>query len=130
VAAFGGFIKQADRDAPEIVAFWGGQGSYLDFTNPQTRQWWKQNVRQQLLAYGIVSTWNDNNEFEFWDDDARCAGFGEPFRIAHARPLQTLLMTRASYEAQIEYRPGERPFLITRSGLSRYSALCANLVRG
>jgi alpha-glucosidase len=124
VAAFGGFIKQADCDAPEIVAFWGGQGSYLDFTNPQTRQWWKQNVRQQLLEYGIVSTWNDNNEFELWDDEARCAGFGDPFRISHARPLQTLLMTRASYEAQKEYRSGERPYLISRSGcpgIQRYA---------
>ncbi len=116
VAAFGGFIKQADSDAPEIVAFWGGPASYLDFTHPQTYAWWKQNVREQLLEYGIVSTWNDNNEFELWDDDARCAGFGEPFRITHARPLQTLLMARASYEAQQEYRPDERPYLISRSG--------------
>jgi len=124
VAAFGGFIKQADSDAPEIVSFWGGQASYLDFTNPQTRKWWKGNVREQLLEYGIVSTWNDNNEFELWDDDARCAGFGEPFRIVHARPLQTLLMTRASYEAQKEYRPDERPYLISRSacpGIQRYA---------
>ncbi len=124
VAAFGGFIKQADSDAPEIVAFWGGQASYLDFTHPQTREWWKQNVREQLLEYGIASTWNDNNEFELWDDDARCDGFGEPFRIAHARPLQTLLMARASYEAQKEYRPAERPYLISRSGcpgIQRYA---------
>jgi len=124
VAAFGGFIQQADRDAPEVVSFWGGQASYLDFTHPQTRAWWKQNVRQQLLEYGLVSTWNDNNEFELWDDEARCAGFGEPFRIGHARPLQTLLMTRASYEAQKEYRPDERPYLISRSGcpgIQRYA---------
>jgi alpha-glucosidase len=124
VAAFGGFIKQADGDAPEIVAFWGGQGSYLDFTNPRTREWWKRNVREQLLEVGVVSTWNDNNEFEIWDDDARCAGFGELFRIAHARPLQTLLMARASYEAQKEHRPDERPYLISRSGcpgIQRYA---------
>jgi alpha-glucosidase len=124
VAAFGGFIKQAESDVPEVVAFWGGQASYLDFTHPQTREWWKRNVRQQLLAYGIVSTWNDNNEFELWDDEARCAGFGQPFRISHARPLQTLLMTRASYEAQQEHRPDERPYLVSRSGcpgIQRYA---------
>ncbi len=124
VAAFGGFIRQAETDAPEVVAFWGGQGSYLDFTNPRTFEWWKRNVREQLLEYGIVSTWNDNNEFEIWDDAARCAGFGEPFHIAHARPLQTLLMTRASYEAQTEYRPNERPYLLSRSGcpgIQRYA---------
>jgi alpha-glucosidase len=124
VAAFHGFIKQAGIEGPEIVAFWGGQGSYLDFTNPHTREWWKQNVRQKLLEYGIVSTWNDNNEFELWDDEAHCAGFGEPFRVAHARPLQTLLMARASYEAQKEYQPDKRPYLISRSGcpgIQRYA---------
>ncbi len=124
VAAFGGFVKQAESDAPEVSAFWGGDASYLDFTNPQTYDWWKRNVREQLLEYGIASTWNDNNEFEIWDDDARCAGFGEPFRIAHARPLQTLLMTRASYDAQRESRPDERPYLISRSGcpgIQRYA---------
>ncbi len=124
VAAFGGFVKQAESDAPAISTFWGGDASYLDFTNPQTFDWWKRNIREQLLEYGIASTWNDNNEFEIWDDDARCAGFGEPFRIAHARPLQTLLMARASYEAQREFRPDERPYLLSRSGcpgIQRYA---------
>lgn len=124
VAAFGGFIRQAEKDAPEVISFWGGPGSYLDFTNPQTREWWQQNVRRQLLEVGILSTWNDNNEYELWDDEARCAGFGESFRIAHARPLQTLLMARASYEAQRAYRPAERPYMISRSGcpgIQRYA---------
>jgi alpha-glucosidase len=124
VAAFGGFIKKADSETPETVAFWGGPASYLDFTNPQTRLWWKQSIREQLLEVGIVSMWNDNNEFEIWDDDARCTGFGEPFKISHARPLQTLLMVRTSFEAQKEYRPHERPYVISRSGcpgIQRYA---------
>lgn len=124
VAQFGGFVKSAESDAPEISIFWGGDASYLDFTNPKTFAWWQQNVRTQLLEYGITSTWNDNNEFEIWDDEARCDGFGEPIRIALARTLQTLLMVRASYEAQRGYRPNERPYLITRSacpGMQRYA---------
>jgi alpha-glucosidase len=104
--------------------FWGGQGSYIDFTSPAGYDWWKNNVRAQLLEYGIASTWNDNNEFEIWDDAARCDGFGAPLPIALARPLQTMLMVRASYEAQREFRPNERPYLITRSacpGMQRYA---------
>ena len=124
VAAFGGFIKQAESDAPEIITFWGGAGSYLDFTNSQTCEWWKRNVREQLLEYGIISTWNDNNEFEVWDDEARCDGFGEAIPIGLARPLQTLLMVRASYEAQKAFRPDERPYVLSRSGcpgIQRYA---------
>jgi alpha-glucosidase len=35
-------------------------------------------VTQQLLEYGIHSTWNDNNEYEIWDKRARISGFGTP----------------------------------------------------
>lgn len=124
VAQFGGFVKSAESNKPEISTFWGGDASYLDFTNPQTFDWWERNVREQLLAYGITATWNDNNEFEIWDDEARCDGLGESLRIGLARPLQTMLMVRASYEAQREFRPNERPFLLTRSacpGMQRYA---------
>lgn len=41
-----------------------------------------------------------------------------------ARPLQTLLMVRASFEAQRAYRPDLRPYLISRSGcpgIQRYA---------
>jgi alpha-glucosidase len=124
VANFGGFVKAAESDTPQISTFWGGEASYLDFTNSMTFDWWKRSVREQLLDYGISSTWNDNNEFEIWDDDARCAGFGDSLRIGLVRPLQTMLMARASYEAQRESRPNERPYLITRSacpGVQRYA---------
>jgi len=121
--AQGAFIHAADADAPEHIRLWSGgafethQGAYLDFTNPSSYDWWKTKVKQQLLDYGIVSTWNDNNEFEIWDDEAHCHGFGQSIRIALARPLQTLLMTMASYEAQREHAPDQRPFVLCRSGL-------------
>ena len=91
VAAQGGFIRAADADAPEVNAFWGGPGSYLDFTNPAAYDWWKQRVTDCLLTYGIDSTWNDNNEFEIWDDAARCAGFGDALPIGLLRPAANAL---------------------------------------
>lgn len=124
VAALGAFILSAERNGPEVSAFWGGAGSYLDFTNPICYDWWKAGVQEQLLEYGIDSTWNDNNEYEIWDDDARANGFGNALRVGLIRPLLALLMTRASYEAQQAFRPDERPFLITRSGcpgIQRYA---------
>lgn len=106
-----------DEEGPHVTAFWGGKGSYIDFTSPQGYQWWKDHVRKDLLDYGIDGTWNDNNEFEVWDDDARCDGFGEALSAAMVRPVQTLLMTRASWEAQTEATPTARPYVLCRSGM-------------
>jgi alpha-glucosidase len=98
------------------VQFWDETGAYLDFTNPETYAWWKARVTDALLQYGIASTWNDNNEFEIWSDQPQIHGFGTPRRACEAKPLHTLLMIKASREAQCAYAPNQRPFLISRSG--------------
>ena len=116
VKALGGFVKAADKEEPQLLQFWGGTAAALDFSNPAAIAWWKGNVKEQLLDLGIDSTWNDNNEFEIGMDAARCDGFGSSLPISLARPLQTLWMMRASYEAQLEAKPDERPFLISRAG--------------
>ncbi|MGZ3218151.1 glycoside hydrolase family 31 protein [Paracoccus sp. T5] len=124
VAQKGLFIRDSEEDRPEISVFWDDEGSHLDFTNPDTVAWWKENVTTQLLAHGIGSTWNDNNEYEIWDRGARCHGFGQPIDIALIRPLQPVLMSRASRDAQVEHAPDQRPYLISRSGapgIQRYA---------
>ncbi|MCH4565481.1 glycoside hydrolase family 31 protein [Halomonas sp. EGI 63088] len=110
------FVKDSESNEPELSQFWDDEGSHLDFTNPETISWWMSNVTEQLLQKGIDSTWNDNNEFEIWDSNARCAGFGNEVPIKLIRPLQTLLMMRASFEAQMKYSEDTRPYLISRSG--------------
>ncbi len=125
-----GFIQDAEADTPAMTQFWSGgvyeydEGSQLDLSNPITFDWWKRQVREALLEYGIKAIWNDNNEFEFPDDQARCAGFGQPLSLGMVRPLLTLLMGMASFQAMQEYQPQERPFLLTRSGcpgIQRYA---------
>lgn len=122
-AKLGLFVKDSASDKPERSMFWDDEGSHLDFTNPDTIRWWKQNVTKQLLEYGIDSTWNDNNEFEIWDDNAKCHYFGKGMPIKLIRPLHPLLMMKSSYEAQREFAPHLRPYLISRSGspgMNRY----------
>ena len=116
VAERGLFIRDSETDAPERSSFWDDEGSNLDFTNPQTIEWWQNGVTTQLLEMGIDSTWNDNNEFEVWDGEARCHGFGSEIAIKHIRPVMPLLMIRASLEAQQRFAPEKRPYLISRSG--------------
>lgn len=116
VANKGLFIRDSESDAPERSSFWDDEGSHLDFTNPAAIAWWQEGVTTQLLEMGIDSTWNDNNEYEVWDGEARCHGFGSPIAIKHIRPVMPLLMMRASMEAQQRFAPEKRPYLISRSG--------------
>lgn len=116
IADKGWFVKNPDG-TPFITEFWDGYGSYLDFTNADAFDFWKDKVRQTLLDYGITATWNDNNEFDIKDPDAVAAGFdGSPAKAGRIRPILTYLMVAASYQSQIAKNPNLRPFLSTRSG--------------
>ncbi len=117
VEAFRGFVRDSEDPArPHIAQFWGGEAAYLDFTNPRTSEWWSREVTAQLLENGIASTWNDNNEFEIWDEAAGVDLAGRGGTMACLRPVQSLLMMRASRRAQIAHAPDKRPYLISRSG--------------
>lgn len=115
--AAGILIADAQGDAVE-AQFWDFPGYQIDFTNPAGKAWWQAKLTEQLLDNGIVATWNDNNEYEVWDARARIAGFGIPRDAAEMLPAQTMLMMRASRQAQIAALPGERPYVVTRSGMA------------
>ncbi|MEY2891435.1 MAG: hypothetical protein RJA98_1343 [Pseudomonadota bacterium] len=111
-----GLLVQDPDGQPTAVQFWDGTGAYLDFTNPATIDWWKAQVTEQLLKFGIPCTWNDNNEYEIWSDQAQAHGFGQPYSAKRARTLQTLLMMQASHAAQTAFDPEQRPYLVSRAG--------------
>ena len=113
-AATPGFVTDGTR--PLLSQFWDGEGAHIDFTNPAGIAWWQAGLTAQVLTPGIDAGWNDNNEYELWDEDAACANFGTPTPLALLRPVQPLLMTRATIEAQRARSP-ERPFTITRAGM-------------
>ena len=110
-------ILMADATGePIYVQFWGDLGVYIDFTNPQALRWWQAKIGEALLDYGIAAIWNDNNEFEILNANALSHNFGEPRAARETKPLQSLLMMRASHEAQKRRAPNLRPFLVSRSG--------------
>ncbi|WP_375271484.1 TIM-barrel domain-containing protein [Sphingomonas sp.] len=117
VAAAGLFVSDEDG-LPVEAQFWDEVGSYLDFTKPEAAGWWRAQVGQALLDHGIEATWNDNNEYELWDARARVHGFGNPRAASAMRPVQPMLMSRASRRAQVEARPDRRPYAVTRSGMA------------
>ena len=114
------FIQNEDQNQPDLAPFWGGRGAHLDFTNPDTVLWWKDQVTSQLLANGIDCTWNDNNEYNIRNSNAKCF-HGQS--IEGLRPVQTMLMVKSSHEAQRTRNTKIRPWLLTRaacSGTQRY----------
>lgn len=116
IAQKGYFVKNQDG-TPYVTQFWDGVGSYIDFTNPDAFDFWKNQVREKLLDNGITATWNDNNEFDIKDIDAVSCGFGDGTVAAvDIKPILTFLMNKSSYTAQTQKRPELRPFLSTRSG--------------
>jgi alpha-glucosidase len=123
-AAAAGLLLADEAGAPVLEQFWGAAGAYLDFTNPATIAWWKTQVTTQLLEHGIAATWNDNNEFEITNPYALAHGFGQPYPACEMKPLQTMLMLRASRDAQREHAPDRPPFLVSRAGaagMQRYA---------
>jgi len=122
LAGDGAFIR--DDAGPCLEQFWDGWGAHLDFTREGDRAWWQSKLQEQVLDFGIDAGWNDNNEYELWGERAACDGFGEALPMPRARPLQPLLMTRATYDQQAASKPDERVYTITRAGppgLQRYA---------
>lgn len=117
-AAQAGLLMRDGDGAPVLSQFWDGVGAHLDFTNPATAAWWRERVTAQLLDYGVASTWNDNNEFEVTDPAARAHGFGRGFAAREMKPLQTLLMLRASKAAQLAHARDATPFMVSRAGFA------------
>lgn len=123
-----GFILDSEKKYPYIDMWWGGLGSFVDFTSPKGREVWKKHMIDSLLKYGVTSIWNDNCEYEINDHLAYCSLEGKGGSAGELKNIQALLMNRVSHEALAEYCPNERPFVVCRSGsagIQRYASTWA-----
>ncbi|MCK7624887.1 glycosyl hydrolase [Streptomyces sp. RS10V-4] len=128
-AAVDAFVRDArGREVRGVV--WAGESVYPDFTDARVRKWWGA-LYGERLAQGFAGVWHDMNE------PVSFAAFGEPTLPRSARHdlegrggdhreahnVYGLAMAQAAFEGLCELRPGERPFLFSRSGwagLQRY----------
>ena len=137
VRALGGFVCErrgddGQRGQPSRSKFWKGglgtseDGSVVDFTSYAGFEWWVEKIKGALLAYGIDAIWNDNNEMQLRDDEAVCSNFGRaPMNVGQMRPVLTLLMAYASYQAMAEFESTRAsPFLISRAACLGMQKFC------
>lgn len=128
--AGGHFICHPDGEL-FIGTVWPGRTAFPDFARAQTRRWWGDLHKEALLDAGVAGIWNDMNEPSCFarntlPDTVLQGEDGK--RLPHARLHNAygLLMCRATHEALRRLRPGERPFILTRSGyagIQRYAAV-------
>ena len=121
IASHGWFLKYEDG-SPAVFPFWDGFGSYLDLTDPGAYDFWRDQIRTQLVDKGYRNIWNDNNEYDICDRSVMACGFGTKRRACEIRPLFSFLMTMASLEAQDQ---SERTYSVSRCGIGGLQRMAA-----
>ncbi len=119
----GGFFMTMPDGSELTAQVWPGTTAFPDFTCPRTREWWGSKY-QRLVDAGITGFWHDMNEpaaFSAWGDCTlpqvgrhKLEGRGGDHREGHN--LYALLEARAAHEALLRMRPGQRPWILSRSG--------------
>ncbi len=98
-----------------VEFYWGENASFWDFGNVSAIDHWKRELRDFLIDRGVDGIWNDNNEYEIEDTTVP---------MHSQRSTMAMKMCRASYEEFLLANPGERPWVISRSGgigIQRYA---------
>jgi alpha-glucosidase len=121
------FVKYPDGQVYEGQV-WPGWCAFPDFTKPETRSWWA----DQMAFYsnlGVDGYWTDMNEPASWGQfTPNLIEFdyeGEQVSHRKARNVYGFQMAKSAQEGSLRQKPTERPFVLTRAGFSgvqRYAA--------
>jgi alpha-glucosidase len=120
-AKIGGFFASGkDETKPYVGTWWGGPGSFIDFTNPKARELFKTCLKENFITTSN-SVWCDNNEFELELDENPPTAYWDGAKTrrsaAVAKTLQANLMAKCAYEAcSSNSLCSEEPYIISRSG--------------
>lgn len=114
------FVKYPDGQVYEGQV-WPGWCAFPDFTKPETRKWWAEKMEFYNDA-GVDGYWTDMNEPASWGQHTpNLIDFsfeGEEVSHREARNIYGFQMARSAHEGSKLQNPGERPFILTRSGFS------------
>ena len=129
----GGHFIPGAGGAPYVGTVWPGDAVFPDFTRPATRAWWAGLV-PRATQHGVGGLWIDMNEPASFQpehgntlpNDLVVDGDGQPVTMAEAHNVYALQEARATFEGLATALPGERPFVLSRSGyagIQRYAAV-------
>ena len=119
------FIKTVDGKEDYYGRWWGGEGRFIDFTGPAGREAWKKLLKENILAKGCTTVWNDNCEMDGVEDrDAKCDYEGGQGTMAELKIIHSNMMAYVGWKALEETYPNQRPYVINRAGyagIQRYA---------
>ena len=112
---------------PFVGRVWPGDTLFPDFSLPEARAWWRSRVAKWVRESGAGGAWLDMNDpsTAHVDPSAMLFGRGRKPHAAFHNQYATA-MAEATREGFLEARPGERPFLVSRSaftGHNRFGAV-------
>lgn len=123
------FCKTSGGDVFEGKV-WPGKTVFPDFTRERVRHWWADN-HANLFQNGISGIWNDMNEPVLFAGSRK-----DPLELdvvhdegrshREIRNLYANLEAKSTFQAYERFKPGERPFILTRAGhtgIQRYAFL-------
>ncbi len=123
------FVKYPDGEN-YTGQVWPGWCHFPDFTNPKTREWWKEKLKS-YSDLGVQGYWNDMNEIATWGhmlpENLEFDFDGKKGTTRKARNLYGFQMARSTYEATRKLLNGTRPFNLTRSGFFGSTAVRCRL---
>ncbi|ELR98242.1 glycoside hydrolase family 31 protein [Gloeocapsa sp. PCC 73106] len=109
---------------------WPDKAVFPDFLRPEVRQWWGE-CHKILTEAGVAGIWNDMNEpsiadrpfgdrgNKIWFSLDTCQGPSDELAShAETHNIYGLMMVQACYEGLKTLRPGQRSFMLTRSGFA------------
>lgn len=115
----GMFIKASEGEGTGIGSWWGGDGSFVDFTDERVRSLWMEYLTENVLAKGTMSIWNDNCEYDsLVDKDCICSFEGKSGTIGQLKAVMANLMCYTTDVAVRKVSEGKRPFIVCRAGYS------------
>lgn len=112
------YIRDEKGGSPILERYWGGQASFVDFTNPAARELWKEHLKEAYISLGITAIWNDNNEYEINQPGAYADFEGQGKEISALRPIMPNMMAMAAVQAIAEAAPDKRPYVVNRAGFA------------
>uniref|UniRef100_A0A914V119 Glycoside hydrolase family 31 TIM barrel domain-containing protein n=1 Tax=Plectus sambesii TaxID=2011161 RepID=A0A914V119_9BILA len=117
------FIQKEDGN-PFVGYWWGGPGSYIDFTNEKAREKYAQMLKANYLDHNCETIWNDNNEYDQVDPNTICNNEGKPIPSQAVKTAQSLMMSYTTKQVLLRANRNQRPFVVSRSGsagIQRYA---------